>query len=470
MEKPTDTSPLRWEDAIPFKAWLSAPALRRRSTLIFVLMVVAPAVIFWYVSTLATSSHSARYDYNWLGWAFAAYVGVAWAIALWLLVRPKLVAWHAVLVIVIAVASQVPLAIFLETQLHSNAGSLIPAVVTVGLPEELSKLLPLLAALAITYVVARHRVGTWLELSPRSYLFLGALSGLAFGCAEQAHYLVDTYVPGLLNTQNLLGGVYIYTEQITWRLISDPISHACWAGISGYFIGIAVQRLRRVPAASRRYRREIGIALIGLGIAAVLHGVNDVFVSAGDELPWVVTIAVSALLFMGYASAGEAVEDALVGISHSRWTYLPNDRVQLPSDPQPTFHTGAGNIHWTRQMDANLGKTATITRLNGDRTARLDLDGGAGEWPLAWLRPILTAGDHVRIPAEPQPPFDAGGYIVSWQPDMDSLLGRSAKVRAVTGPGTVQLDVGRAAQEWAVDWLDRDTAQAPHAEASANAT
>jgi RsiW-degrading membrane proteinase PrsW (M82 family) len=460
MDNPTDSSPLRWEDAIPFKAWLSAPALRRRSTVVFVLMVVAPAAIFWYVSNLATGNHSASYDFNWLGWAFAAYVGIAWMIVLWLLVRPKLVPWHAALVVALAVATQVPLAIFLETKLHSNSGSLVPSIVTVGLPEEISKLLPLLGAIALTYIVARHRMKSWLELSPRSYLFLGALSGLAFGCAEQAHYLVHTYVPQLLGTQNPLGGVYTYTEQVTWRLISDPISHACWAGISGYFLGIAIQRLRRIPAGSRRYPREIGIALTGLAIAAVLHGINDDVVSAGDEFLWIVTVALSALLFIGYASAGEVVEEALVGISHSHWNYRVGDRVQLPSDPQPTFHSGAQKIHWTKRMNVSLRKAATITALNDDGTARLDVDAGADAWPLRWLRPLVTVGDRVRIPAQPQPPFDAGGYIVSWQPDMDSLEGRSATVTSVVSPGTVQLDVGRPAQEWALDWLDRDAAGA----------
>jgi hypothetical protein len=101
---------------VPFRAWLSAPALRRRSTVIFVLMVVAPEVIFGYVSGLPSSSRTAPYDNNWLGWAFAAYSGIAWMIVLWVLVRPKLAAWHAALVIVFAIASQVPLAIFLETK------------------------------------------------------------------------------------------------------------------------------------------------------------------------------------------------------------------------------------------------------------------------------------------------------------------------------------------------------------------
>ena len=144
----------------------------------------------------------------------------------------------------IAVASQVPLAIFLETQLHSNIqGSLNPGDRDSRPSRGAVETAPVLAALAITYVVARHRVGTWLELLPALVSVpRRAVLGLAFGGAEQAHYLVDTYVPGLLNTQNLLGGVYIYTEQVTWRLISDPISHACSAGMSGYFLGIAIRR------------------------------------------------------------------------------------------------------------------------------------------------------------------------------------------------------------------------------------
>lgn len=459
MVNPTDTSPLHWEAAVPFRAWLSAPALRRRSTVIFVLMVVAPAVIFWYVASLPSHSHSPRYDYTWLGWAFSAYIGLAWMIALWVLVRPKLVAWHAALVIVLAIASQVPLAIFLETQLHSNSKNPISSIVTVGLPEELAKLLPLLAALAITFVLLRHRIGSWLELSPRSYLFLGAVSGLAFGCAEQARYLVDTYVPTLLNSRNLLGGVFNYTEYVTWRLISDPITHACWAGISGYFIGILVQRLRRVAPADRRYRREITIGLTGLAIAAVLHGLNDYFVTLGSQLLWVLLIAASALLFVAYASAGEAVESALVGISRSTRTFRVGDLAQLPDDPQPALHHSPA-VRWTKDMNTDLGKSATITRIDPDRTARLDIDGGANKWPLDWLRPALKVGETVRVPTAPQPPFDAGGYIVSWQPDMDPLLGRSAKVTAVLGTGTVQLNIGRPNQEWAIDWLERHPAPA----------
>jgi RsiW-degrading membrane proteinase PrsW (M82 family) len=461
LDRSDHTPPINWEDVLPFRKWLTAPALRRRSTLVFVVMVVAPAVIFWYVANLGTSSHSAAYDYKSLGWAFAGYIGVAWLIVLWILVRPKLVAWHAGLVIGLAVLTQVPLAIWLETRLHDNTTSLIPSILTVGVPEELAKLLPLVAALALTYILARHRLASWLELSPRSFLFLGAISGLAFGCAEQAHYLVDTYVPELLNSQNLLGGVYSYTEEITWRLISDPISHACWAGVTGYFIGVAVQRLRRIPLAERWYPRELGIGLIGLAIAAVLHGFNDDFATGGDLFAWVVVIAISTLLFVAYASAGEAVEKALVGTSRSLWTFHVGDLVQLPADPQPAFHTGPHQVPWKKRMNAQLGRTATIMRLDTDRTAQLDIDAGTEWWALDWLRPLLKVGDRVRIAEHPQPPFDAGGYMVSWQPEMDALCGAVATVTDVLRTATVHLDAGRPDQEWAIDWLDREVSGAP---------
>jgi hypothetical protein len=149
-----------------------------------------------------------------------------------------------------------------------------------------------------------------------------------------------------------------------------------------------------------------------------------------------------------------------VGISRSTWTFRVGDLAQLPDDPQPGFRHDATIVHWRKDMNADLGKAATITRIDQDRTARIDIDGGANQWPLEWLRVALKVGEKVRVPTEPQPPFDAGGYIVSWQSDMDSLVGRSATVTAVVGTRTVQLDVGRPNQEWPIDWLDRDSALA----------
>jgi hypothetical protein len=53
-------------------------------------------------------------------------------------------------------------------------------IFTVGLPEELAKALPVLAIVLI-YRGSR-------DLTPRDYLFLGAVSGLVFGASEVVHY------------------------------------------------------------------------------------------------------------------------------------------------------------------------------------------------------------------------------------------------------------------------------------------
>src|SRR5262249_57812543 len=50
-----------------------------------------------------------------------------------------------------------------------------------------------------------------------------------------------------------------------WRFVTDPISHACWAGLTGYFIRLA---------ATRR-PRWYTVAWIGVAAAAILHGLND---------------------------------------------------------------------------------------------------------------------------------------------------------------------------------------------------
>jgi hypothetical protein len=72
----------------------------------------------------------------------------------------------------------VPLAVTLEADLHASTEGLGPSICSVGLPEELAKAIPVLAV-ALIY----HR-GRRQELIPRDYLFLGAVSGLAFGPAR----------------------------------------------------------------------------------------------------------------------------------------------------------------------------------------------------------------------------------------------------------------------------------------------
>jgi PrsW family intramembrane metalloprotease len=185
-----------------------------------------------------------------------------------------------VLVTAIALATQVPLAITLESDLHASTTGLGPSIYTVGLPDELAKAIPVLAVALIYW---RRR-----SLTPRDYLFLGAVSGLVFGASEVVHYFtvngveefyltIQSAIPPieqLLATGHsastslfavLIGPMRYFTLDFVWRFLTDPISHACWSGLTGYFIGLAVTRRHKWYA----------VAWIGLAAAAVLHGLND---------------------------------------------------------------------------------------------------------------------------------------------------------------------------------------------------
>jgi RsiW-degrading membrane proteinase PrsW (M82 family) len=212
---------------------------------------------------------------------------------------------------VIGIVTQTPTAIFLETRLHAGTGSLLD-IFTIGLPEELAKAIPIVA---VALIWRRD----WQAQAPRDYLFLGAVSGLVFGAAEAVHYFIDV-LGSLSGNANgiLLQGL---TIQYIWRFLTDPIDHATWAGITGYFIGLAV------TGPTRKY----SIGLIGIAIAAVLHGLND-WNPINSHPAWVLVTLVSVLLFLGYARAGALLPPAFAAAA-----------TPVPGHPA---HAGpAGQVH-----------------------------------------------------------------------------------------------------------------------------
>src|ERR1700723_3190542 len=215
-----------------------------------------------------------------------------------------------VLVVAIALATQVPLAVTLEVDLHAETAGLGPSIYSVGLPEELAKAIPVVAV-ALVYRLWRQH-----QMDPRDYLFLGAVSGLVFGASEVVHYFTVNGVEQFYLTvkaalpaiqQQLQAGhsapdslfavliepVRYFILEFVWRFVTDPISHACWSGLTGYFIGLAVSGRHRWYA----------VAWIGLVAAAVLHGLNDWGRVNGHWL-WIVVVLVSGVLFLGYAKVG----------------------------------------------------------------------------------------------------------------------------------------------------------------------
>ena len=294
---------------VPIRHWARDPALRSWPVLLLVALVCVPPI------ALVMLNNPTEAKIRDIAWIFAIYFAVAWLLLLGVIVRPQHVS-RAMLatVAVVGVVTQAPTAIFLETKLHSNTSSLLD-VFTIGLPEELAKAIPIV-------VVAWLWRQYWPSQTPRDYLFLGAVSGLVFGAAEVVHYFTD--VLGSISGNATGRDLQSITIQYVWRFLTDPIDHACWAGITGYFIGLAI---------TGPYRKY-SIGLIGIGIASVLHGLND-WNPINSHPAWVLVTLISVLLFLGYARAGAWLPEEATSAA----------RATSPAPPAPWPATPAAPSH-----------------------------------------------------------------------------------------------------------------------------
>jgi RsiW-degrading membrane proteinase PrsW (M82 family) len=263
---------------VPVRHWARDPALRSWPVLLLVALVCVPPI------ALVMLNHPTPARIRDIAWIFAVYFAVAWLLLLGVIVRPQHVSRAMLAAIaVVGVVTQAPTAIFLETKLHAGTSSLLD-IFTIGVPEELAKAIPIVV---VAWIWRQY----WHTQTPRDYLFLGAVSGLVFGAAEVVHYFTD--VLGSISGHATGLDLQTLTIQYIWRFLTDPIDHACWAGITGYFIGLAITS----------HHRKYWIGLIGIGIAAVLHGLND-WNPINSHLAWVLITLISVLLFLGYARAG----------------------------------------------------------------------------------------------------------------------------------------------------------------------
>jgi len=298
-------------DLLPLGDWIRHHSLRSWPVLLFLLLICVPSIA---LVILGPSPSASTFDH--VAWIFAAYFAVAWLLLLGVIIRPEHVTRPMlVLVAVIALATQVPLAVMLETDLHAETAGLGASIYSVGLPEELAKAIPVLAV-AVVYRLWLYRPSGRHELTPNDYLFLGAVSGLVFGASEVVHYFtVNGLAEFYLTVQSalpsiqqlilsghsapdsafavLIGPVRYFVLDFVWRFLTDPITHACWAGLTGYFIGLA---------ATGRHK-WFAVSWIGLVIAAILHGLNDWSRVNGQWL-WIAVTIVSGILFLGYAKVG----------------------------------------------------------------------------------------------------------------------------------------------------------------------
>jgi RsiW-degrading membrane proteinase PrsW (M82 family) len=302
-------------DLLPLGDWVRHHSLRSWPVLLFLALICVPSIA---LVILGANPSASTFDH--VAWIYAAYFALAWLLLLGVIIRPDHVTRPMlVLVTAIALATQVPLAVTLEVDLHAETAGLGPSIYSVGLPEELAKAIPVVVV-ALVYRLFRQR-----SLTPVDYLFLGAVSGLVFGASEVVHYFTVNGVAEFYQTVQaalpaiqqliltghpapdslfavLISPVRFFILDFVWRFVTDPISHACWSGLTGYFIGLA---------ASGRHK-WYAVGWIGLVLAAILHGLNDWSRVNGHWL-WIVVTLVSGVLFLGYAKVGSRSDLAAPG-------------------------------------------------------------------------------------------------------------------------------------------------------------
>ena len=107
-------------DLLPLGDWIRHHSLRSWPVLLFLALICVPSIA---LVILGPNPSASTFDH--VAWIFAAYFAVAWLLLLGVIIRPEHVTRPMlVLVTVIALATQVPLAVTLEVDLHAETAGL----------------------------------------------------------------------------------------------------------------------------------------------------------------------------------------------------------------------------------------------------------------------------------------------------------------------------------------------------------
>ncbi len=307
------TSPPLWL-LIPFGAWVKSKRIRAGLPLFLILVWVAPIGINAAFNNVGIINNNNA-------WAWSIYFGLLWAVLLWGLIRPGTVAAPAMIGVVVAEALLLKGTDVVQRLNNPLDPTKFGDALQVGVHEEVAKALAVIVVVLI-YEFFLH-APRW---SIRGYMYLGALSGVTFGTIECNNYLQQYYNaaaaciqnPGRAGLSNPIGCLSaVNPDTVLFRAITDGFTHALWASIAGFFIGLAV--LHR--------RWAVQFILLGLAIPILFHAANDFFLSHNS--PWVVVglVGVAALMTVGYAVSGNQI-DRIIG-------QIESSSSRLPSAPRP---------------------------------------------------------------------------------------------------------------------------------------
>jgi RsiW-degrading membrane proteinase PrsW (M82 family) len=273
---------------IPVRSWLKNPGWHQGLRLLVITYALLPLV---FIALFASSGNLTT-----PGWAYGLYIAPLWAIGFWLLIRPGPIK---------ALEIRVGIGIIVWTLVWLNLVTItindhlgkpgqplsFPAAIGVGLNEEITKALPILLA---GLILLRFRS---VKLDVRMWMFLGTIAGLTFGVTEAALYTSQDIV--IINHAQVASQAVMAVLSFAERVFVDGFQHAVWAGISAFFIGMAIN----YP------RRRVQLVLFGVSIPVILHALNDWSAGAFNSYwVWIVIQAVSLLLFLGYTMSATSIE------------------------------------------------------------------------------------------------------------------------------------------------------------------
>jgi RsiW-degrading membrane proteinase PrsW (M82 family) len=273
---------------VPVRSWLTDPGWRQGLRLLVIAYALLPLV---FIALFASSGNLTT-----PGWAYSLYVAPLWGVAFWLLIRPPEPHGKQELLIGLGIVIWVMIWMSVVT-IHINSAlnpKSLGGALLVGFNEEITKALPILVA---ALLLLRLR---GVKLDVRMWMFLGTIAGLTFGVREASQYttLAIEHIAAAAVTHSANAAV-IGALSFAYRVFVDGFQHAIWAGLSAFFIGIAVN----YP------RRRVQLIVFGVTIAAVLHGLNDWYLSNfSSPWPWIVLQALSLLLFLGYTMSAASIE------------------------------------------------------------------------------------------------------------------------------------------------------------------
>jgi RsiW-degrading membrane proteinase PrsW (M82 family) len=299
-----------FETLIPVRSWLHDRGWRQGIRLLIIPYALLP-LIFVQVFSASTSLRSP-------GWAYSLYIAPLWLLTFWYLIRPPVIRKREVVIgigIVIWTIIWLHLVTIYINDHFANTNSIAGSLV-VGYNEEITKALPVLIAAIGVLKIKKQK------LDPRTWFLMGTVAGLTFGVIEQSIYTPAAIVQIHGAHVNSQADVGVLT--FAFRVFVDGFQHAVWAGLSGFFIGIAVNyRRRRIP-----------LLLLGISIPAILHALNDYTLTIFSTA-WagVLVQAVSLLLFLGYTLSASAIERRVRRNPNFRGQSIMMERFSQPEQP-----------------------------------------------------------------------------------------------------------------------------------------